>query len=599
MGGCSRAAAACAVLWLTMDATTHAAPAKIGGDVRTQLDRTGEAEVFVMLREPRRADGGDMPARGRAIATQHDVMLASLPAHDVRVHQRFSTVSGFSASVTAEGLARLLAHPEVLRVDPMQYGSAALAQSVPQIRADAVHRRDDLGQDVTVAVLDSGVNSEHPDLAGSIVAEECFCSFDCCPDGTSRQSGPGSAVTTFVHGIHVAGIIVSKGIVAPVGVAPGAKLVAVKVLDDLNRGSLADWIAALDWIATTRLDVQVVNMSLVRTKYNPVTMRNEEAVFSSPCDEADGFNMGFAQAFEALRARGVLTFVAAGNSGAIGETAAPGCVGAAVSVGAVTKRDEVWNFSDSNAALDLLAPGVDITSTGPGRSTALLTGTSMATAHATGTAALMLALNPGLGADDLEQVLKDTGRQVVDTRNGLSFPRLNALSAMNAVLDTMRPLLGGGGAASDCLVEWSFPPATTTLRHPRAGGAVCRDNDPSCDADSIRGRCTFHVSICFNVPDRRLPRCSTSAPIDGYTLFSPSPTRRGDVFDTANASAISRALPALPIVDANHCTAPIELVVPAGAKPGTKWIRFSARGADGRMDHDRLRLTCAPAQSEP
>lgn len=588
MGGIpriARRAAALVSLLLAAGATAQPPVGKLGPGIVSQLNGTGEAEVFVMLREPPRAEGGGVQARRRAIRTLRAAVLSSCPPHAMHVRQQFSTVSGFTASVTAGGLATLLAHPAVLRVDPMMYGSGALAQSVPQIRADAVHRRDDVGQNVTVAVLDTGVEATHPDLAGSIVAEQCFCNGNCCPNGASRQSGPGSAFTNFVHGIHVTGIIVSKGIVAPVGVAPGAKVVAVKVLNDQNRGSLADWIAALDWIATERADVQAINMSLV-----------SDSVYPGQCDDASAVNMAFAQVLNVLRARGTLTFVAAGNGGQTDAMGAPACIGAAVSVGAVTKGDEIWMSTDRDATLDVLAPGVAIVSTGPQGSTATLTGTSMAAPHVTGTAALMLAMNPGLGADQLESALKGTRRLVVDARNGLSFPRVNALSALNVVLDDTRPFAGGGGDRTDCLVEWSFPPATTTLRRPRTGGAMCRDNDPACDADRVPGRCTFQVSLCFNVSDRRLPRCGSDAPIVGYDLVSPSAAQPSDV-DAANAGAISGALPPLPINDANHCTVPIAFVVPAEAKPGTKWLRFSARASDGRVDHDALRLVCLPSQS--
>ena len=224
-------------------------------------------------------------------------------AEDIRVHHEFGVASAFTASATRAAISQLLADPMVLRVDPMQYGSGALAESVPQIKADTVHRRGDLGQGVTVAVLDTGFDPTTPDVAGSIVAQHCFCTGGCCPDGTSEQSGIGSAFTHAPHGNHVTGIIVSKGMIAPVGVAPAAKVVAVKVLNDSNRGFLGDWIAGLEWIATERPEVQAINMSLV-----------SDAVFPTACDSTDSYNIAFAQVLGMLRARGTLTFVASGNA---------------------------------------------------------------------------------------------------------------------------------------------------------------------------------------------------------------------------------------------------------------------------------------------
>ncbi len=565
---------------------------KLGREIRERIEAAGEAEVFVMLATRLVAAGQEPGARRRAVAAAGDTVLATLSPQHVRVHRRFTYVSGFTATVTAQGLKQLLANPAVMSIDPPRYGSAALAQSVPQIRADAVHRRDDQGEGVTVAVLDTGTDPTHPDLAGSIIDQHCFCSDNCCPDGTKEQSGPGSAITAHVHGIHVTGIIVSKGIVAPTGVAPGAKVLAVKVLDDSARGLLSDWIAALDWIAANRPDVQAINMSM-----------ESDAQYTGYCDDTDGYTRAFAQVLAALRARGTLPFVASGNFGLHDGMAAPACVSSAVAVGAVTKHDTVAPYSDADSALDLLAPGgaffwpaadpypEGIKSTGLGHSAAVLSGTSMATPHATGTAALLLSLDPTLSADAVEGFLKSTGVPTRDPRNGLTFPRVNALAAMNAVVNATRPLSGGGPRASDCLVEWNVDPPEIATALPRAT-LVCRDGDP-CDHDQTPGQCTFALSACFNVPDRRLPRCGSDAAIVDYGVLSPAAS--GGAADISNAAAIRAAMPPLPLSDQHACTSSIDVVVPVGARPGVKWIRFFARAADGRVDNDRLRLICRPA----
>lgn len=565
---------------------------KLGPEIRQRIEAAGEAEVFVTLAtRPVAAEGG-LAARRRAVADAGDTVLAALSPQHVRVHRRFTYVSGFTATVTAQGLEQLLANPAVVGVDPPRYGSAALAQSVPQIRADAVHRRDDQGEGVTVAVLDTGTDPTHPDLAGSIIDQHCFCSDNCCPNGAAEQSGPGSAITAHVHGIHVTGIIVSKGIVAPMGVAPGAKVLAVKVLDDSARGLLSDWIAALDWIAANRPDVQAINMSV-----------ESDAQYTGYCDDTDDYTTAFAQVLAVLRARGTLTFVASGNYGLHDGMAAPACVSSAVAVGAVTKHDTVAAYSDADFALDLLAPGgtsfwsaadpypEGIKSTGLGHSAAVLSGTSMATPHATGTAALLLSLDPTLDADALEGFLKSTGMATLDQRNGLTFPRINALAAMNAVVNVMRPLSGGGSRVSDCLVEWNVDPPEIATALPHAT-VVCRDGDP-CDHDQTPGQCTFALSACFNVPDRRLPSCSTDAAIVDYGVFSPAAS--GGAADISNAAAIRAAMPPLPLSDQHACTSSIDVVVPVGARPGVEWIRFFARAADGRVDYDRLQLICRPA----
>ena len=573
--------------WLALAATAFGQTSRLAPLVARQVEEGGESEVLVVFSAPA-LPRANVAERRRVVGKSREALLSRLAAPAVRVRHQFELVTGFTATVTAQGVRQLLDDPGVLRVEPMLRGTAALAQSVPQIRADAVHRREDMGQGVAVAILDTGIEATHPDLAGSLVAEECFCSQNkCCPDGTPRQSGPGSAASSAVHGTHVAGIVVSKGIIAPPGVAPGAKVIAIKVLADNNSGYLSDWLAALDWIAANRADIQVVNMSLASYDTYP-----------GQCDQVanpNGYAVLFAQAIEPLRARGTLTFAASGNSGLGDQMTMPACVSAAVAVGAVTKQDTVATFTNRNAGLALMAPGQAIISTGPGLSISFDSGTSMATPHATGTAALLLALNPDLQADALASVLKSTGVPIFDALTGLTFPRLNALAAMNAVVNAVQPMAGGGQRQSDCLVEWAIAPPAIASALPFPS-AVCRDNDPACDADPIPGQCTFTVSACFNVPDRRVPSCAVDASLVGYELLSPRPSSGAGGVDVGNAAAIRAALPALPLADQSVCTAPIAFVVPVGRAPGVGWIRLSATASDGRIDRNRVRLTCLPAQ---
>ena len=525
-------------------------------------------DVVVVLREPPGSVSATLAGRRRAIRRDRQAVLAAHVAPSLHVRHRFATVSAFTATLTGTDLERLRADPLVVRADPVRYGSAALSDSVPLIGAAAAHNRDFVGDGATVAVLDAGIDASLADFAGVVVAEECFCSGRCCPDGTARQSGPGSAFSRTDHGNHVSGIIASQGHTAPRGVAAGADLVAVKVLNDRNRGSLDDWIAGLDWIATNRPDVRVVNMSLV-----------SDEVFTGPCDSADATTLAFAQVIGVLRARGTLTVAAAGNSGNPAGLAAPACVTAALAVGATTKDDGVWSASNSDSTLDLLAPGVAITSVSGTGDMAVLSGTSMATPHVSGTAALLFGLDPAVNADAAADALTRTGRPVVDARNGRIVPRVNALGAVNAVSEASRPVAGGGSRTRDCLVEWDVPAGATTRSWPVAQ-VSCRDGDPGCDADAVAGQCTLPVAPCFNVVDRRLPRCTGTAPIVSYALG------RAD----GGAAALAAALPPLPLGAADRCSDPVPIVVPAGA---TVRLRFAASAADGRVDYDRLMISCA------
>lgn len=141
------------------------------------------------------------------------------------------------------------------------------------------------GQGVTVAVLDTGIDTNGVDLEGDIVAQQCFCENEngsgCCPNGNSVQSGNGSAENDNGHGTNISGIITSDGFIAPVGIAPDAKIVAVKVLDNTNSFSnTAQIISGLEWVLMNRPDVDVINMSL-----------GTSTLFGEVCDNVTAFNM--------------------------------------------------------------------------------------------------------------------------------------------------------------------------------------------------------------------------------------------------------------------------------------------------------------------
>lgn len=569
--------------------TLGAAVAPVGPEVRERLARSPRVDVTVALRPPstalRSSDG--VRRRAREIMRLSSAVIAEVQPQvargDIEIHRRFDNASGFTASISPAGLDALAQQADVARVDLTQEGSAALDDSVMQINADIVRALGIDGRGVTLAVLDTAIDTTHPDLQGRIVHEECFCSSNCCPGNTDRLSGPGSATgTAAVHGTHVTGIMVSSGNngIASIGVAPGADVVAIRVLDDEARGNLGDWIAALDWIATNRPDVRAVNMSLV-----------SDDIYPPNCEPLSASNMLFRQVIDALRAQGTLVFAASGNNLDPQRLAAPACVATAVAVAAVDGNDALALFSNTDSSLDLLAPGVSIRSDAPGASTVVLSGTSMAVAHATGVAALLWDADSSLMPDEVEAYLKSTGVSVTDVRNGLTFPRIDALAAYEALQFDGPMARGGGSLLTDCLVEWRFDPGTRVRSRTRAI-AVCRDGDATCDHDSVAGQCTFQLSLCFNVPDGRIPHCRTNDPITLLQVRAPR-SQPQDPTDAGNAAAISDALPPTPLAGEKVCTGAIELTVPVRAHGrGERTVQFTAESLD-RRDSDRATLVCS------
>jgi subtilisin family serine protease len=277
---------------------------------------------------------------------------------------------------------------------------ASLDKSVPQIGAPTAWAAGYDGTGVKVAVLDTGVDTSHPDLAHQVVEEKDFSG----SDGTGDKFG---------HGTHVASTVAGTGAKSGgkyKGVAPGAKILNGKVLDDTGFGSDSGIIAGMEWAVAEKADV--VNLSLGGTDL-PGTDPMEEAVDRLSADSD------------------TLFVVAAGNEGEFGEgtVGSPGSADAALTVGAVDKSDVLADFSsrgprvgDGGVKPDLTAPGVEITAAAaagsivekeypsgvPGYAT--LDGTSMATPHVAGAAALLAQQHPDWSGERLKAVLTGSAK---------------------------------------------------------------------------------------------------------------------------------------------------------------------------------------------
>ena len=307
------------------------------------------------------------------------------------------------------------------RQPQISQGSGGLAASVPLVRADILHQMGITGEGIEVAILDTGFDSDHPDLAGALLAEACFCNDSnggCCPNGGPTQFGAGSAEDDHGHGTHVTGIVTSDGVQAGAGMAPGARITAVKMLDANNNfQSSADITASLDWVHVNRPDVDVVSMSI----YTFVT-------FTETCDSAVSWTQALYDAVQNLVAKGVFVVTIAGNNGDSGALPAPGCLSNIVTVGASTKSDGMYSGSNSHPNVDLIAPGQNIISSAVGGGTVSITGTSMACPHVAGAAALFLQSNPVLTPTQITDALIETGVPITD-QFGLTKPRIDVKAA--------------------------------------------------------------------------------------------------------------------------------------------------------------------------
>jgi subtilisin family serine protease len=424
-------------------ATPEAVPARRGAafatvdDIVAEIEQHGEAHVLVSLAldsSPSAANAGQLDRLRRSVAVSQGRVLGALAnAGDfarsreqaaVMIRRQFEHVPAFALTVRTRGaLRRIVAHPAVVGVQLDTGGTGTLGGSVPFIEADLRHALGNDGDGVTVAVLDTGADLDHPDLVDDILANQaCFGDNNSaidgvgfCPNGSDRQTGAGSAEDDAGHGTHVTGIVTSAGTVSSPGAAPGAEIVSIKVTDNCNFSgcfyAFSEIVAAWDWIIANNatLGIQVMNMSFgTGTQY------------AGDCDTTFP---AAATAIATLQTMGVIAFASAGNNGGT-MMGAPACLSDVVSVGATDNADNVTNFSDSNATTDIFAPGLNVTSLAIGGGTTQASGTSMASPHAAACAALLIDAGDATTPAAIETRLETSPFQVTDAA-GLTFPRID------------------------------------------------------------------------------------------------------------------------------------------------------------------------------
>ena len=250
-----------------------------------------------------------------------------------------------------------------------------------QIEADKVWSEGITGNGVKVAVLDTGIDTDHPELADSYLGGYDYVNNDAIPEDDHG------------HGTHVSGIITGNGVNSNAkGVAPGAKIYMYKVCNATGACYEDDMIAAME--AAMKTDAKVMSISIGGGSY---TTEN--------CDSDS-----LAAEVNKVVDSGITVAVAAGNNGK--GVSSPGCASKAIAVGAVDKTNNVAYFSGRGKALDIVAPGVSIYSTYLSGGYATMSGTSMATPHVAGVVALLLEANSGLTTAQIKDALYTTTNPV-------------------------------------------------------------------------------------------------------------------------------------------------------------------------------------------
>lgn len=448
---------------------------KVFDELATALAAAGEAPVpVIVLTEPG--------------TTRKQVEAVAGP---VAMTHQYTAVPGFAARLTQEQVTRLARAPWVRQIEydarvQVQLDTAGRYFGAAQARRDFGVSGDGDGDpgrftrdDVVVAVIDTGIDPSHQDLAGKIIAWQDWI------------NGRATPYDDHGHGTHVAGIAAGRGMGNPAytGVAPGASLIGLKVLNSAGSGSVSDVQAALEWCIANRerYNIRVISMSLGT---------------SGPADGTDGVS----QAVNRAVAAGMAVVAAAGNGGPARATiGSPGAATGAITVAAMADPGEkgfyLAPFSsrgptrDGRSKPDIAAPGVNVMAprAGTGNGYVAYSGTSMATPFVAGTVALLLAADPTLTPAGVRDILTRTARDWGPAGADVDFGagRLDAYAAVAAARGATGTgpavpahhafagtLTGTGQAAEYPLtVDSTAWPLAVTLIMPDWRGAAAPDFD--------------------------------------------------------------------------------------------------------------------------
>lgn len=410
------------------------------------------------------------------IKQRQNDLLSQMTGFDTKLTAKFKYIPFVAMSVNKAALKFLKNNPLVNNIEEDKLNEMSLAESIPIIGANTAWNSGYTGQGKVIAVIDSGVDKNHPFLADKVVSEACYSqasTYDpdsgigqenLCGGPTERtdvNSGLPCSIGTSngfcAHGTHVAGIASGNGTSS--GVAKDAKLISIMVMTrtymihpetgaeiSAVKAITSDIVKGLERVLylknNTSLDISSVNISI------------GNGLFATPCESSSVFTAIIAN----LKSLSIATVAAAGNDNSPNSISTPACVDPAISVGATgdgspypicqligctnypAPFDQIWsnqtfNLGSNNAYfLDLLAPGAGITSSTPGGAFNTKAGTSMAAPHVAGAWAVIKQRFPNATVDQILNALSVTGTPITDSRNPqspLTKPRINIALAIS------------------------------------------------------------------------------------------------------------------------------------------------------------------------
>ena len=499
--------------------TAKAQRTRAFAELTAKVQSKGRVRVIVGLR----AEGGsgasaassfkDAAARAAMVSRvdrAQQALLVRMNSYSISSVKRFKYIPYVAMEVDAAALGALASDPEVFSIEEDSLLKLMLEESTPLVGAPQAWSQGFSGSGQTIAILDSGVDQDHPFLRGKVVSEACYSGGgsgeSLCPGGVTESTSPGSGLPCSdpelpgcFHGTHVAGIAAGKGPDFS-GVARDSSIISVQVFskfgpDDCSdedeeeesegpclKASVSDGISGLERVLelSDRFDIAAVNMSI-----------GSEEAFPGVCDSS---NLARKAAVDNLRAVGIATIASSGNEESSTGIGSPACISSVVSVGSTddgsssydgteTTRDEVSDFSNSSRELDLLAPGRWIRSSIPGYGFVRAGGTSGAAPHVAGAWAVLKSKAPNASLEQVLSALKSTGVSITDSRNNVTIPRIQVDAALSALESQPR---------------YTYTSGTSLTLTARPNSGFLFKSWRGCD--SVSGnRCTVRVSSGRNV----------------------------------------------------------------------------------------------------